>query len=130
MTDSFLDKINQELERLETELKDKKRQYEQAQELVKKTDKMINEAMDEYIALNYSKKVKPLLNQKNSKGKLQKLHLNIHPLDISIGNTSFGNIISSSFENIGLELRRVNLFLIRYTVVLITLGIMWRKTLI
>ena len=43
MTDSFLDKINQELERLETELKDKKRQYEQAQELVKKTDKMINE---------------------------------------------------------------------------------------
>ena len=45
-----------------------------------------------------------------SKGKLQKLHLNIHPLDISIGNTSFGNIISSSFENIGLELRKSNSF--------------------
>lgn len=33
------------------------------------SDKMINEAIDEYIALNYSKKVKPLLNHKNSKGK-------------------------------------------------------------
>jgi len=31
--------------------------------------KMMNEAIDEYIALNYTKKVKPLLNQRDGKGK-------------------------------------------------------------
>ena len=31
--------------------------------------KMFNEAIDEYIALNYTKKVKPLLNQRDAKGK-------------------------------------------------------------
>ena len=36
------------------------------------SDRMINEAIDEYIALNYTKKVKPLLNQRDKKGK--KLH--------------------------------------------------------
>lgn len=33
------------------------------------SDKMINEAIDEYIALNHRLKVKPLLNQTNSQGK-------------------------------------------------------------
>jgi hypothetical protein len=33
------------------------------------SDKMITEAIDEYIALNYRLKVKPLLNQTNSQGK-------------------------------------------------------------
>ena len=33
------------------------------------SNKMVAEAIDEYIALNYTKKVKPLLNQINSKGK-------------------------------------------------------------
>ena len=31
--------------------------------------KMLSEAIDEYIALNYTKKVKPLLNQRDNKGK-------------------------------------------------------------
>ena len=31
--------------------------------------KMMNEAIDEYLALNYSKKVKPLLNARDAKGK-------------------------------------------------------------
>ena len=31
--------------------------------------KMMNEAIDEYLALNYSKKVKPLLNARDTKGK-------------------------------------------------------------
>ena len=33
------------------------------------SDRMMNEAIDEYIALNYNKKVKPLLNQRNAQGK-------------------------------------------------------------
>ena len=33
------------------------------------SDRMMNEAIDEFIALNYNKKVKPLLNQRNAQGK-------------------------------------------------------------
>ena len=33
------------------------------------SDKMINEAIDEYIAINFSKKVKPYLNQRDTSGK-------------------------------------------------------------
>ena len=32
--------------------------------------KMMNEAIDEYVALNYTKKVKPLLTQRDGKGKV------------------------------------------------------------
>ena len=33
------------------------------------SDKMIDEAIDEYIATNFTKKVKPLVNQRDVKGK-------------------------------------------------------------
>ena len=33
------------------------------------SDRMINEAIDEYLAINFSKKVKPYINQRDSKGK-------------------------------------------------------------